>query len=54
MDVGGDVRNLRAGDRVVIPFVIARGECAMCRLGLTAQCETTQNRESRTGASLYG
>ncbi|HWU59383.1 MAG TPA: alcohol dehydrogenase catalytic domain-containing protein [Microbacteriaceae bacterium] len=53
-DVGGDVRNLRAGDRVVIPFVIACGECAMCRLGLTTQCETTQNRESGLGASLYG
>jgi threonine dehydrogenase-like Zn-dependent dehydrogenase len=54
VDVGGDVRRLRPGDRVVIPFVIACGECAMCRLGLTTQCETTQNRGSGTGASLYG
>ena len=42
------------GDRVVVPFVIACGHCYMCRRGLTTQCETTQNRDQRTGASLYG
>ncbi len=51
---GGDVRTVREGDRVVIPFVIACGECYMCRRGLTTQCETTQNRDQRTGATLYG
>jgi threonine dehydrogenase-like Zn-dependent dehydrogenase len=54
VEVGDGVRELSAGDRVVIPFVIACGECAMCRLGLTTQCETTQNRASGTGASVYG
>ena len=53
-EVGAAVRNLRVGDRVVIPFVIACGECFMCRRGLTTQCETTQNREHGTGATLYG
>jgi threonine dehydrogenase-like Zn-dependent dehydrogenase len=53
-EVGAAVRNLRVGDRVVIPFVIACGECFMCRRGLTTQCETTQNHEHGTGASLYG
>jgi threonine dehydrogenase-like Zn-dependent dehydrogenase len=52
--VGPDVRTLAVGDRVVVPFVIACGECAMCRAGLTTQCETTQNREHGTGADLYG
>ncbi|WP_308799362.1 alcohol dehydrogenase catalytic domain-containing protein [Agromyces silvae] len=52
--VGSDVRTLAAGDRVVVPFVIACGECAMCRSGLTTQCETTQNHEHGTGADLYG
>jgi threonine dehydrogenase-like Zn-dependent dehydrogenase len=52
--VGHDVRTLRAGDRVVVPFVIACGECYMCLRGLTSQCETTQNRDQKTGATLYG
>jgi threonine dehydrogenase-like Zn-dependent dehydrogenase len=39
---------------VVVPFVIACGHCYMCERGLTSQCETTQNREQRAGASLYG
>jgi threonine dehydrogenase-like Zn-dependent dehydrogenase len=52
--VGPAVSTLAVGDRVVIPFVIACGHCFMCRQGLTTQCETTQNRETNSGASLYG
>ena len=52
--VGTDVTTLREGDRVVVPFVIACGECYMCLRGLTSQCETTQNRDQKTGATLYG
>ncbi|HEV7950940.1 MAG TPA: zinc-dependent alcohol dehydrogenase [Glaciihabitans sp.] len=52
--IGASVSKLSVGDRVVIPFVIACGDCFMCRQGLTTQCETTQNRDSGTGASLYG
>lgn len=52
--VGAGVTKLAVGDRVVVPFVIACGECVMCRAGLSTQCETTQNRHSGTGADLYG
>ncbi|MCU1416683.1 MAG: glutathione-dependent formaldehyde dehydrogenase [Schumannella sp.] len=52
--VGSEVRTLSEGNRVVIPFVIACGECYMCRRGLTSQCETTQNRDQNSGATLYG
>lgn len=52
--VGADVRRVAAGDRVVVPFVIACGHCFMCARGLTTQCETTQNRDQGTGAELYG
>ena len=54
VETGAEVRNLAVGDRVVIPFVIACGHCFMCKAGLTTQCETTQNRDSGTGADLYG
>jgi threonine dehydrogenase-like Zn-dependent dehydrogenase len=53
-EVGSAVTSLVPGDRVVIPFVIACGECYMCVRGLTSQCETTQNRDTNSGASLYG
>ena len=53
-DVGSAVTSLRAGDRVVVPFNISCGTCWMCSRGLHSQCETTQNRDSGTGASLFG
>ncbi|WP_425837168.1 alcohol dehydrogenase catalytic domain-containing protein [Microbacterium sp. PA5] len=53
-EVGSDVHTLRVGQRVVIPFNIACGECFMCERGLQSQCETTQVTEYGSGASLFG
>ncbi len=53
-EVGSAVSNLTPGDRVVIPFQIACGHCAMCRQGLPTQCDTTRVREQDTGAALFG
>jgi threonine dehydrogenase-like Zn-dependent dehydrogenase len=53
-EVGAGVRNLKVGDRVVVPFNVSCGTCWMCERGLYSQCETTQNREYGTGASLFG
>lgn len=53
-DVGSAVTNLARGDRVVVPFQIACGDCWMCDQGLQTQCETTQVREQGTGAALFG
>ncbi|WP_149203730.1 zinc-dependent alcohol dehydrogenase [Actinotalea subterranea] len=52
--VGPGVTRLKVGDRVVVPFVIACGDCLMCRQGLTTQCETTQVHEHQKGAALFG
>lgn len=52
--VGSGVQNLAVGDRVVVPFNISCGHCWMCSRGLFAQCETTQNVDQGTGASLFG
>src|SRR5690606_24335345 len=38
-EVGRGVRNLRPGDRVVIPSTIACGACEPCRSGLSSQCD---------------
>ena len=53
-EVGSEVTNLKAGDRVVIPFTIACGHCFMCSDGLYSQCETTQVTEFGSGAALFG
>ena len=53
-EVGSAVQDLRVGDRVVVPFNISCGSCWMCGQGLHSQCETTQNRDTGTGASLLG
>jgi threonine dehydrogenase-like Zn-dependent dehydrogenase len=53
-EVGGEVRGIAPGDRVVIPFQIACGSCFMCDQGLHTQCETTQVRDQKMGAALFG
>ena len=53
-EVGPEAGDLKAGDRVVIPFNISCGHCWMCSRGLFAQCETTQNEKTGKGASLFG
>jgi threonine dehydrogenase-like Zn-dependent dehydrogenase len=53
-EVGGEVTGIKPGDRVVMPFQIACGECFMCSQGLQTQCETTQVRDQGMGAALFG
>lgn len=53
-EVGGEVTQIKPGDRVVIPFNISCGRCHSCEKGLQSQCETTQVHEYGTGASLFG
>src|ERR671936_749879 len=36
--VGGEVRTLKAGDLVVMPFAFSDGTCAFCRDGLQTSC----------------
>jgi threonine dehydrogenase-like Zn-dependent dehydrogenase len=53
-EVGSEVTELSPGERVVIPFQISCGSCFMCDQGLQTQCETTQVREEKMGARLFG
>ena len=53
-EVGAAVPDLQAGDRVVVPFQIACGNCWMCLTGLPTQCETTQVSAEGMGAALFG
>ncbi|MGE8497483.1 MAG: zinc-dependent alcohol dehydrogenase [Pseudomonas sp.] len=52
--LGSDVRNLRIGDRVVVPSTIACGNCAYCRAGYYAQCDDANPNGKEAGTSFYG
>jgi threonine dehydrogenase-like Zn-dependent dehydrogenase len=41
VEVGAGVSNLSVGDRVVVPFPIACGNCAACQAGATSLCENS-------------
>ncbi len=53
-EVGPDVRNLKPGDRVVIPSTIACGYCSYCRAGYYAQCDNANPNGPHAGTAFYG
>ncbi|MEM9964752.1 MAG: zinc-dependent alcohol dehydrogenase [Asticcacaulis sp.] len=46
VELGEAVTNLRIGDRVVVPFTIACGECFFCKKGFTSCCERSNPNEA--------
>ena len=53
VEVGRAVKNLKKGDRVVVPFTIACGQCFFCKRDLWASCDNT-NPNAATAESFYG
>jgi threonine dehydrogenase-like Zn-dependent dehydrogenase len=53
-EVGEGVRNLKAGDRVVIPSTIACGSCTYCRSGYYAQCDDANPNGKLAGTAFFG
>jgi threonine dehydrogenase-like Zn-dependent dehydrogenase len=55
VDVGPSVTKLKKGDRVVVPFPIACGQCFFCQRDLSALCDNS-NPNPNAGAveKLYG
>lgn len=53
VEVGSEVKNLQVGDRVVVPFVIACGECLYCQKGLYSCCDVS-NRNKEIAEKVYG
>ncbi|MFL5614101.1 MAG: zinc-dependent alcohol dehydrogenase [Gemmatimonadaceae bacterium] len=53
MEVGRDVKNIKVGDRVVVPFPIACGVCAACKQELYSVCENT-NPNGWIAEKLFG
>ena len=52
-ETGSGVENLKRGDRVVIPFTIACGQCLPCRKKLWAACDNT-NPNAHIMEKMYG
>jgi threonine dehydrogenase-like Zn-dependent dehydrogenase len=53
METGAAVRNLVVGDRVVVPFTIACGQCFFCRRELFSLCDNT-NPNAVAAEKLWG
>ena len=53
VEVGSGVKNLSIGDRVVVPFPIACGNCYFCKNGMWALCDNS-NPEATLAETLYG
>jgi len=52
--VGKDVRNLRPGERVVVPSTIGCGYCSYCRAGYFAQCDHANPNGPDAGTTFFG
>lgn len=61
-DVGAEVNNLKRGDRVVVPFPIACGQCFFCEHELPTGCENSNPKKygpegglvDQKGGALFG
>ena len=53
VETGKDVKNLKKGDRVVVPFTIACGNCFFCERKIWSCCDNS-NPKPETAETLYG
>ena len=53
IELGSEVKNLKIGDRVVVPFTISCGQCWFCQKGLFSCCDRT-NPNAEMAAKAMG
>src|SRR5437899_4145714 len=53
-ELGKGVRNLKEGDRVVIPSTIGCGACSYCRAGYYSQCDRANPNGPDAGTAFFG
>jgi threonine dehydrogenase-like Zn-dependent dehydrogenase len=61
VELGREVKNLKVGDRVVVPFTIACGQCFFCQKGLWSACDNSnpnawmmEKAYGASGSGLFG
>jgi threonine dehydrogenase-like Zn-dependent dehydrogenase len=52
-EIGAEVRNLKVGDQVLVPFNIACGRCIFCQQGLFGNCHES-NPEATAVGGIFG
>jgi threonine dehydrogenase-like Zn-dependent dehydrogenase len=53
VETGSEVKNVKRGDKVVVPFTIACGQCFFCKRGLWSACDNT-NPNAWMMEKMYG
>ena len=53
VEVGSEVKKRKIGDRVVVPFTIACGQCFYCKQQLWSLCDNS-NPNAHVAEALYG
>ena len=53
VEVGPEVKNLRVGDRVVVPFTISCGNCFFCKSDLWSLCDNS-NPNAEMAETMWG
>ncbi len=53
VEIGSEVKNLKPGDRVVVPFTIACGNCHYCKQDLWSLCDNS-NPNAWIAEKMYG
>lgn len=61
VEVGSEIKNLKVGDRVVVPFTISCGNCFFCKKELWSLCDNSnptpemlETLAGYSGSSLFG
>jgi threonine dehydrogenase-like Zn-dependent dehydrogenase len=52
--VGADVRDIKVGDRVVVPSTICCGHCSYCTAGYHSQCDNANPNGKQAGTAFFG
>ncbi|ADV67252.1 zinc-dependent alcohol dehydrogenase [Deinococcus maricopensis] len=53
VEVGSDVKRIKVGDRVIVPFPISCGKCWYCQRGETSLCDNS-NPNPKLAEALWG
>jgi len=53
VETGSDIKNLKVGDKILIPFNISCGRCAFCKQELYSNCAES-NPEATAASGIFG
>ncbi|MFB4213421.1 alcohol dehydrogenase catalytic domain-containing protein [Shouchella sp. JSM 1781072] len=53
-EVGSEVKTLKKGDRVVIPFNVSCGDCFFCNHQMESQCDNSNDNPHSDAGGLFG